>query len=63
MKRVASLRLGSVGLCSLPLFTSPPELHISRISQRSPMAEEAEVASVVSLIQGMYIDNVSMTII
>ena len=32
-----------------------------RIYRRSPMAEEAEIASVISLIQGMYINNVSVS--
>ena len=33
-----------------------------RLSRRSPMADEAEIASVISLIQGMYINNVSVTL-
>ena len=45
-----------------PLRTrSHPPLR-PRLSRRSPMADEAEIASVISLIQGMYINNVSVII-
>ena len=45
-----------------PLRTrSHPPLR-PRLSRRSPMADETEIDSVISLIQGMYINNVSVII-